>query len=494
MRVSSYVIGAPIPDQPFHVLMHGYTGAVDKVPRRLGEAIVAARGEELPPDIDLSDEMAAALAGRGYLTETEPEDERDTVLRIAAALHEADLSSHMTTFVFVPTYMCNLRCPYCFQSHQMHAGKDQFATLLTRERVDHAFGVIDQLARPGALASALGVIEPAPDEDAEHEHRHQEITLFGGEPLLGDTLPIVSYIAEKARPRGIAMSAITNGVELDKFVDLLEPGVLEELQITLDGPAQIHDQRRVGPGYRKTFGRIADNVDLALSRGVRVGLRINVNNENIDYLDELNETIEQRGWNEHRGFFANAATVHGAWLKPANRKMISPTDLIEKTIDLRESRGSKISSYEAVARRTLKNCLDSDNGYPFHGAVFCSAEAGMLIFDPLGEVYSCWEEIGRPRFRVGSYGAGGLEIDEDVLGQWLARFPGAIDECAACPYALIHKSGCAFEARRQSGTMFATACSSFQEYFPIVLGDAYAEVERRTLSDERPLPMAVVHA
>ena len=45
MRISSYVIAAPIPRQAFHILMPGYTGAVDKVSSRLGEFMLARRGE-----------------------------------------------------------------------------------------------------------------------------------------------------------------------------------------------------------------------------------------------------------------------------------------------------------------------------------------------------------------------------------------------------------------------------------------------------------------
>ena len=45
--------------------------------------------------------------------------------------------------------------------------------------------------------------------------------------------------------------AITNGVELDKFNHLLGPGLIEELQITIDELAELHNARRIGPKFRK---------------------------------------------------------------------------------------------------------------------------------------------------------------------------------------------------------------------------------------------------
>ena len=153
---------------------------------------------------------------------------------------------------------------------------------------------------------------------------------------------------------------------------------------------------------------------------------------------------------------------------------------MELTTCLRKTRRSQIASYELVARRTLSNCIQG-NGYAFNSTAFCAAETGMLIFDPLGDVYACWEEIGHPNQRIGTYSDKGIDFSREALGQWLARFPGAIEECSNCPYALIHKSGCAHQARKASNTMFSAACTSFQDYFPTTLADAYVDEERRAL-------------
>jgi uncharacterized protein len=143
---------------------------------------------------------------------------------------------------------------------------------------------------------------------------------------------------------------------------------------------------------------------------------------------------------------------------------------------LRETEDSLIESYETHAQNFLKECLLGD-GYPFKTSVNCGAESGLLIFDPIGDVYACWEDVGYAHLKTGTYDTDGLHLKEEFAKQWLARFPGNIEECSQCPYALIHKSGCAAHARRSSGTIYSNACETFKEYFPKTLSYMYEKFE-----------------
>ncbi len=496
MRISSYLIGGQIPKQPFYVIMHGYTGAVDKLPAWLGAPLVANRGKllaEMSEAEHLPESVLDVLRARGYLTPLTHEDERRILLRIAASLHERDLLNSPSGFMLVPTYTCNLRCPYCFQPHEMHAGKGRFAELLSREQVDEAFHIIDQFDHSGAIPASLGVVDPCNRNDsvrfeAEYEGK---IGLFGGEPLCAPTLEIVSYILEQANQRGKSLSAITNGVELNLFEHLLGPGKIEKLQITLDGSKEYHDQRRIGPGYRETFDRIVRNIEMALDSGVSISTRLNIDTQNIHGVEELSQLFQERGWNRRAGFWAYAAAVHQERQAQAP---VTRTDLVQITMQpaVPEHARYHIKSYEKTADETLGACLDG-NGYPFRRSVFCAAETGLLIFDPLGDVYACWEEIGDREYRIATYDREGLHWQEVIAKNWLMRFPGNIEECSNCPYALIHTSGCASHARKQSGTIFSSACESFKEYFPLTLGNSYSRFENgilgRGVESHRPFAL-----
>jgi uncharacterized protein len=291
MRVSSYTIGSPLPGQPFYLLLHGYTGAMDKVADNLGQVLVENRGREVELN-GLPEDVAARLESRGYLTRLDPEEERSLLVSIASELHERDLASHTTAFVLIPTYICNLRCPYCFQSTKMHDGQGRFGQLMSREQVDQIFSIMDRFSNTGAFATAVGRMLQPP---SQRTSRPPYLTLFGGEPLLEVTLSVVTWILERAVGRDIGVSAITNGVELDCFRHLLAPGLIDDLQITLDGPSEAHDHRRVGPNYHQTFDRIADNIQMALDQGVKVGVRINVDSANIGQFKTLETFFEARG-------------------------------------------------------------------------------------------------------------------------------------------------------------------------------------------------------
>lgn len=105
------------------------------------------------------------------------------------------------------------------------------------------------------------------------------------------------------------------------------------------------------------------------------------------------------------------------------------------------------------------------------------------MFDPLGDLYGCWEEIGIAERRIGHYRGGVLDLDEKVASAWLSRFPGAIEQCSRCPYALIHSSGCAKHARDESGSMFAAACEGFQSFFPRTLAESYEKIEKQVFGE-----------
>lgn len=499
MRVSSYLIGTALPGESHYLLLHGYTGAVDKIAADVGRVLTERRGTEIEPESELPgvpDGLRRSLLDRGYLTELDHEAERTLVVSIAAALHDRDLRENPTGFMFIPTYRCNLRCPYCFQSHEMHAGRGAYADVMTREQVDQAFRVVDELDGPGAVGRALGVI-PADDVSAEARGAvyANKIGLFGGEPLGHWTEDIVPYIVECAQQRGKTVSAITNGVELERFAEILGPGAIDELQITLDGSKGQHDSRRVGPGFRETFETIVANIDLALARGVAVRTRINVDSENLDALGEMRDLFVSKGWEKHDGFWAHAAAVHPMNEPVGGRspkllqitkrsERFEPADLVRETMARAEADPGAyaIRSYEKEADEILATCVTSDE-YPFRRSAFCAAATGSLIFDPFGDVYTCWEEVGDARYRIAQYAETGIEFDREVGTQWLTRFPGSIEECSNCPYALIHTSGCAAHARQQSGDYFASACESFQSYFPATLAHSWTKFEHSILPD-----------
>ena len=134
LRTSSYTIYVNLPDNEDEVLLvHGYTGAYDKVSRGVATFLRGRQGKTAKPlygdwspepeageggqGTDLpSDATIDLLRQQGYLTELSRDDEEGFFSRLAGALHARALRQ-APSYIFMPTYDCNLRCSYCYQDH-----------------------------------------------------------------------------------------------------------------------------------------------------------------------------------------------------------------------------------------------------------------------------------------------------------------------------------------------------------------------------------------
>lgn len=56
--------------------------------------------------------------------------------------------------------------------------------------------------------------------------RTDNITLYGGEPLMKQNKDAVTYLVKQGMERGFTFSAITNGYDLDCFEALLSPNAI----------------------------------------------------------------------------------------------------------------------------------------------------------------------------------------------------------------------------------------------------------------------------
>lgn len=251
IRTSSYVIYVDLPDESDYILaVHGYTGAYDRISKEVAAYLRSL--ETGPPPAPLygkwspqpvaeakarppSEETKRLLLKRGYLTERSAEEEEDFLGQLASQ-HHRDQQRKALAFIVMPTYDCNLRCPYCFQDHMRTdpAWRQRLAEM-SRPAVDRMCKAWLEIERRHGVSS----------------QRRRNITFFGGEPLLEQLRPLIEYILERAGEMGdFRAHAVTNATDLAAFEDLLGPEGIEKLQITLDGPRAEHDLRRIYPDGR----------------------------------------------------------------------------------------------------------------------------------------------------------------------------------------------------------------------------------------------------
>lgn len=479
LRTSSYTIYVSLPESHEEMLLvHGYTGAYDRVSRSVAEYLMSL--EAGPPPEPLhgewstepallgggsatapSDSTLEVLTRRGYLTQMTTVEEEGYMARIVKKRHLR--AQRSVNYIFMPTYNCNLRCSYCFQDHMRT--QPEFKHLLrtmSTEMVDRIF------ASMPALEATHGLDE---------SDRRRNIGLFGGEPLLRRNRSTVEYILNKARELGPTdFWAVSNATELDAYEDLIGPEGISMLQITLDGPPDEHDKRRVHIDGSGSYAQIAPNIDLCLARGAHVSIRVNVDPANLGDMPRLAEEIVSRGWDTKRNF-----SVYTAPIVPNENVPLASTFgswQLDQAIDqLREQYpamrviGRPDDGMQALARRLF----DRRRGMPEFKTSFCSAHTGMYIFDAFGDIYACWERTGDERVRVGRVLDGGEVEMNGMTKMWHSRTPASNPTCRKCRYAFQCGGGCAVLAEGQKGKFFTNYCDGFADRFRHSVAMAYLD-------------------
>src|SRR5579864_992528 len=314
MRTSSYVIYVDLPGNCDEMLLvHGYSGAYDKVSKRVATYVRAQELRSAPkplygswvsePAVDgvveaPSLETMDILKRRGYLTEMNFEQEEEFFKRMALKLHE--LHSRTPSYIFMPTYNCNLRCSYCFQDHMRTDPKfHHLLRHMSNEMVDRIFrGVAGIEAAHGADPTAK---------------IHRTIGFFGGEPLLAVNRPVIDYIVRKTLELGTGTFwAVSNATELEAYEDILSADKIASVQVTIDGPPSEHDQRRIYADGSGSFAKIARNISMALDRGISISVRLNIDRRNVSQLPELADVMFENGWDKYPNFSVYTSPIRAA--------------------------------------------------------------------------------------------------------------------------------------------------------------------------------------
>ncbi len=165
---------------------------------------------------------------------------------------------------------CNFDCGYCFE--------DKHPSLLSAEAQR---GVLD------LVRGSAGHLE------------HLDVTWFGGEPLLGkrSLLALSDELIEICDANGIDYSAdiITNGWYLDEATAReLKDRRVTSAQITIDGPADVHDRMRPHVNGGGTFERIIANLHQAVEH-LDVRVRVSLDRHSAGRVEELFERFVAEG-------------------------------------------------------------------------------------------------------------------------------------------------------------------------------------------------------
>lgn len=481
LNTSQYIVYVPYRNDGKYILVHGYTGAVDMVEPEVAKYLLCheAGSSDASERPTLSAETIEHLQSRGFLTTKTPAEEETHLCRLGEALHRRERSSG-SSFYLCPTYQCQLRCGYCFELWLYKKGEDYMGKQMTPPMVDAAF-------------DAIRCIQPEP-------RKVKTITLFGGEPLLAQNVEIVSYILELcARDHYANVSAITNGVDLDSYLHLLgrAPGKIGFIQITLDGPPEVHDERRYGPDGQGSYEAIVANIPRALETGAHVSIRTNVDQTNLEHIDTLARLYHEKGWSSRPNFTAYCQAV---FVTDSSHQLVPLLNSKGEEIVLSKSHKarlgvSRVKLAETIRRkqeeypyikfqretsgvaRTFESLVERGPLHTFH-PTFCGTSNDMYVFDAWGDVYVCTEAVGDPSGKVGTFFPE-LHFVKPSLENFHSRTIMSNPICRKCPWALFCGGGCMEHAKQAKGEYHTSYCAEYQSLFVKLLPDAYDDWTRK---------------
>ncbi|HRI66456.1 MAG TPA: radical SAM protein [Polyangium sp.] len=481
-RTSSYVIYVDLPGVPDEMLLvHGYTGAYDRVSKRIATYLRAMESKHAPkplygdwtsaPTVEgnveaPSDESISVLKRRGYLVPLSLEEEEGLFSRIVAQHHLTTLR-RSPSYILMPTYQCNLRCHYCFQDHmRTNPEYSHLLRMMDRPMIDRIIRGMKQIDQAHGVNAAMT----------------RNVTFFGGEPLLAELRPTIEYMLDSIVALGkTRFFAVTNATDLHVYRDLLSSSRISMLQITLDGPPDEHDKRRIYPDGKGSFSQIADNITMALECGVQVSVRMNVDSKNIHHLPRLAEEFITRGWTKFKTFAPYAVRV-APTEKMAAKECLTSWQLT-RALDALENEFPNLSkiagtddSLQAQARATFDHV--GQGSAPMHSS-YCGAHTGMYVIDAFADIYACWERTGDPDLRIGHIAeSGDVLMNKALLHKWRGRNAVSNPVCRKCRYAASCGGGCAVGAEEVSGDSYNNFCDGYANRFRASVAKAYLEFQR----------------
>ncbi len=316
---------------------------------------------------------------------------------------------HIGEILIAPTWNCNLRCKYCFVDK---TGVSEETPAMTYEMGARAVDALD---------AGLGNVKKIC------------IHLYGGEPFTN--LPAIEGIVDRAleKPAGrFSFIATTNGTILsDRVIDIINRCHMK-IQLSLDGPMNIHDGCRLNadgsPTHQEVIRfletlRARTSVSITAAAVIRSGTRLL---EVTDYLRTLPiNTIKAQAVRlpADSPYTLTAAEweLYKEDLMAIAHKVIAEIEAGERPVD------------DRFNNRLLQMLTNADR------RKFCDAGQTTFGITPNGDIRACLLLTGQ-KDRLGHIDDPDPQVWRQKGMEWRAAPLEA--RCVSCPYLNLCGGGC----------------------------------------------------
>ena len=337
--------------------------------------------------------------------------------------HNIDRYNQLTLgLVLAPTMACNMACEYCYESREnsrMSPSVTEAIVTFTKNQAPYL--------------------------------RSLNVGWYGGEPLLamdimGDLSETFLDLSEEHK-FDYTSNIVSNGYLLNRqAVDRLVAWKVNGAQITLDGPARLHNKKRPLRSGRLSFDTIIENIAYAVTK-MFVTVRVNVDKSfNVHIIEELLDELTRAGLQE-------SVRVYFGQLEASTPVC---ANIAESCYDT-----ANFAQVETEYFRLLLEKGFLIERLPAPISTQCMAQTlNAFIVDPEGRLYRCYNHVGDH-----SKSMGNISEPIDYMHPNFMRLfqfnPFEDEQCSACNLLPICMGGC--PARRvDRGLVGEQSCDSWK--------------------------------
>lgn len=338
--------------------------------------------------------------------------------------------------------LCNFACVYCYEEGQTHREK-----------------IMDEETLQATINWYKKIIE-------KNNYTKCNIGLFGGEPLLHKDL-IKEFITQigsitKKKKIELNINITTNGYLLDNdIINFLNLYGLDEIQITIDGVGDVHNQRRPLRSGGKTFDKIIRNIKNSEKFNGRFLFRVSFDENNIKEVKDVLKYL--KNINIKNDYTIYLAPIHQTTSQQNKNCSFCSTNVLQNNQKI-------IDTYKEIYDYMKKLDLKIPKYYTNGPCMVVSNDT--VLIDPYGDLYKCVEMISLKGLCVGN-------VKEKEYSQQYYNFVGRpqFKNCIKkqCKYVALCGGGCAMQSYLKDKKAKCVNCEYeyFEQLIPFFLEENY---------------------